>query len=243
MKLLIDLGNTRLKWGTGTLPETIKTGEPVNNYSLSTSSLISLWQSLSKPYLVAIASVSSNELLTHVSQAVNTLWPGITVYRAKSQRTAHGVTSAYKQPDKIGVDRWLGMVAAYHKTHKAFCLASCGTAITIDIVDSSGRHQGGLIAPGIKLMQQALVNGTENLDQIGGIYPDGMASNTEAAIYNGTLFAVCGLIERVLSMQSSTLDLILTGGDARIIADKLLIPAAVEPDLVLSGLALTSPEE
>jgi type III pantothenate kinase len=242
MKLLIDLGNTRLKWATCNQPENIHTGQPVDNNRISASSLIGLWQEIAKPDRVAIAGVGSKNLHELIVQTVDTLWPGISVHTACSKKNALGLTNAYQQPERLGVDRWLAMVSAYHKYQKPLCIAGCGTAITIDIVNSYGKHQGGLISPGLRLMQNALAAGTENLNQIGDKYPDGLATNTDAAIYNGTVFAICGLIEHVLALQTSPVDLILTGGNAEIIADKLLIPAKIEPDIVLHGLALTSPE-
>lgn len=242
MKLLIDLGNSRLKWATGLRPETIETGSPIDHNRISVLNLTGLWQHLARPERVLIATVASNHLLKLIVAAVHQLWPGIDTHVVKSQRHAHGVTSAYAQPEKLGVDRWLGMIAAFHQHQKAFCLAGCGTAITIDIVAASGQHLGGLIAPGLKLMQQALADGTENLPQIDDNYPAGLASNTTSAIYNGTLFAACGLIERVLNLQSARIDLILTGGNAELIANNLLKPALIESDMVLRGLALISPE-
>jgi type III pantothenate kinase len=90
-------------------------------------------------------------------------------------------------------------------------------------------------------MQQSLATGTANLNPIEADYPAGLADNTDAAIYNGVLYAACGIIEHALARQSAGLDLILTGGNAELIANNLLMPALIEPELVLKGLALTAP--
>jgi type III pantothenate kinase len=242
MNLLIDLGNSRLKWAASTYPDEIITGHPVLNSDITPELLCKLWQDTAKPDLVAIACVSNRRLYELTVTTVDKLWPGTAVYSAKSQASAYGLTNAYSQPEKLGVDRWLSMVAAYQHHETAFCLVGCGTAITIDIVDHNGKHQGGLITPGLRLMQHALAEGTENLDLITATHPTGLAVNTDAAIYNGTLYAVCGLIERTINQQLSSMPLILTGGDAELIAQTLTKPAVIRPNLVLYGLALTITE-
>jgi type III pantothenate kinase len=169
------------------------------------------------------------------------LWPEISISREKSQASGFGITNAYLEPEKLGVDRWLAMIAGYHTYHKAICIVSCGTAITLDIVDDEGIHQGGLISPGLRLMQESLAKNTENLELSETGYSFGLANFTAAAIHNGTLSAACGLIEHTLSNhnQPDSLQLLLTGGDAEIIAEHLSRPFIIDRELVLRGLALT----
>jgi type III pantothenate kinase len=242
MNLLIDLGNSRLKWATSTHPDEIITGHPVLNSDITPDLLCKLWQDTAKPDLVAIACVSNRRLHDLIITVVENLWSDTAIYVAKSQASAYGLTNAYSQPEKLGVDRWLSMMAAYQRHRTALCLVGCGTAITIDIVDDNGKHQGGLIAPGLRLMQHALAEGTENLDLTTATHPIGLAANTNAAIYNGTLYAVCGLVERTLNQQPPSMPLILTGGDAELITQMLTKPAVIRPNLVLHGLALTITE-
>ena len=239
MNFFIDMGNSRLKWASGCNQDDLTAGEPLLNSSLTTDALTRLWQDIEAPAKVAISQVSADGLSEIVHSVICKLWPDTQVIFAKSQAFACGVTNAYSQPEKLGVDRWLGMIACYDQYKNGFCLADCGTAITLDIVNSSGKHLGGLISPGLFLMKQSLALGTERLELTTEIYPSGLANHTEAAIYNGTLAAACGLIE-LTHKAYNELPLIITGEDAQAIAAALSIPVMIDPDLVLRGLALAS---
>lgn len=238
MSLLVDMGNTRLKWGTSRNLD-IVSGLPISNTMINRNTLLQLWQTINPPDQLAISCVSASRLFELVLSVADELWPGITIIPAKSGTKAFGICNAYQKPEMLGVDRWLSMTAGYHRYRKALCIVDCGTAITVDIVDTSGKHLGGLISPGLRLMKEALAKGTENLNLSATNYPFGLATNTDAAIHNGTLSAACGLIELVLKNQPDTMQLLLTGGDAKIIAAHLPTPTIVDPDLVLRGLALT----
>lgn len=238
MSLLVDMGNTRLKWGTSKNLD-IVSGLPISNTKANRNTLLQLWETINPPDQLAISCVSASRLFELVLSVASELWPGITIIPAKSGTSAFGICNAYQEPEKLGVDRWLAMIAAYHSYRKALCIVDCGTAITVDIVDTSGKHLGGLISPGLRLMKEALAKGTKNLKLSATSYAFGLATNTDAAIHNGTLSSACGLIEFVLKNQHHTLQLLLTGGDAELIAAHLPTPAIVDPDLVLRGLALT----
>jgi type III pantothenate kinase len=237
MNLLVDMGNSRLKWAVGDGLE-LNVGTPILNAELTKTKLIDRWQPLNPPDQLVISCVSTNQLLDLVLAVANELWPGISINQVKSKAAVFGVRNAYPNPEKLGVDRWLAIAAAYCRYQKAMCLVGCGTAITVDVIDNTGQHLGGLISPGLRLMKESLAHNTENLGLHEASYPGGLANFTEAAIHNGTLAAVCGLIEHSTKHYSNFL-LILTGGDADKIASELTTIAIVEPDLVLHGLALT----
>ena len=239
MKLLVDLGNTRLKWAMANGLDLI-TGTPLENAKIDRTALVEAWQGLAVPDQLAISCVGSGQLFELVSWVAQELWPYVSIYRAKSQAKGFGVTNAYQEPEKLGVDRWLAIIAGYYHYNNGFCIVDCGTAITVDVVDPSGRHLGGLISPGLRLMKEALGKGTENLNPSHEAYPFGLANFTDAAVYNGSISAACGLIEFVLKNQPDSIPLLLTGGDSNIIAAHLSSPFIFEPDLVLKGLALVS---
>jgi type III pantothenate kinase len=241
MNLLIDMGNTRLKWAIGKGVD-LSPGCPLANTGISQNTLRQLWQATAPPDQIAISCVSSSQLFDLVCSVINELWPGVSIFQAKSVITAFGVINAYQQPEKLGVDRWLGLIASYHRHQKGFCLVGCGTAITLDVVDDSGKHLGGQICPGLRLMKESLAKGTENLGLNETIYPLGLATNTDSAIHSGTLSAACGLIERMFAKQQNALQFVLTGGDAEIIAQHLSIPVILDLNLTLRGLALTLQE-
>ena len=237
MNLLVDLGNTRLKWAVAN-DLGINTGPAIYNAEVNQNALKHLWQTIEPPNQLAVSCVGPVQLSDLLISVADELWPGVQVTRAKSQPSGFGVINAYQIPEKLGTDRWLSMIAAYQLYQTSLCIVSCGTAITVDVLDASGKHLGGLIAPGLRLMKEALATGTENLSLDESDDSFGLATYTNAAIKNGSLSATCGLIEFVLNKQPEKIRLVLTGGDAETIATQLSQPYLIEPDLVLKGLAL-----
>jgi type III pantothenate kinase len=236
MNLLIDMGNTRLKWAVAESSGPLNAAQSRPNQHLIPATLRQLWQTLPPPQRIGIACVSTGPLLAVVESVARELWPAAKIHQAKSQAAALGVTNAYKQPEKLGVDRWLALIAAHHLHPAPVCIVDCGTAITVDLLAADGKHLGGYICPGLTLMRQALAHGTDALPLIAGDYPLQPARDTEAAIHGGTLLAALGLIRQVL--VNSDYKLLLTGGDANLIAQQLNRAAVIDNALVLRGLAL-----
>lgn len=238
MNLLIDMGNTRLKWAVARAGQ-LTAGSPLLNTQINRNRLIDAWKGIGMPQRIAVSCVSANRLLELVQSVAFELWLDVDIIVATSQAQAYGVINAYQQPEKLGVDRWLSLIAAWRQYRKPVCIVDCGTAITVDLIDADGRHQGGLISPGLTLMKKSLGQGTAALvfSEASRTFPPSPANCTEAAIYSGTLVAAIGLIEHVLSKQAVNAQLILTGGDAELIAGKLDVAAVVDPDLVLRGLS------
>jgi type III pantothenate kinase len=237
MSLLIDSGNTRLKWAI-LQDGGLITSHALLNQQITRQQLVEVWKLQPPPKRLAIACVSSTPLLALVLAVAVELWPTIEIIHVKSKAHAFGVYNAYQQPEKLGVDRWLALVAVRNHYQLPACIVDCGTAITVDLIDSDGNHQGGLISPGLTLMKKSLASGTAGLQFHETNYMAGPANFTEAAIYSGTLFAAVGLIEHVSSKQSNASQLILTGGDAEIIAAQLKTKPIIDSDLVLRGLAV-----
>jgi type III pantothenate kinase len=235
MNLLIDMGNTRLKWAI-TMGGQIITGQPLINSRINRDELIKLWGGKYHPRRLVISCVSASQLLELVQSVAHQIWLDIDIVLVKSQALAFGVTNAYQQPEKLGVDRWLSLVAVWQQYKRAACIVDCGTAITLDLIDDHGKHQGGLICPGLTMMKNSLALGTEALPLGETVHTLGLAIFTEAAIYSGTLMAAIGLIEYVVATQPTTVQLILTGGDAALIAGQLTAASIVDPNLVLRGL-------
>jgi len=233
MKLLIDSGNTRLKWAvldSGTLIEVAAVAHK-NNHDLA--SLKKQWAKLIQPESIYISCVSGSK--SQLKRFLIELWPKSDLKFLQSPSMAHGIENSYPNPVTLGVDRWLAMIAAKHEYTGSLCIVDCGTAITLDCIDAQGLHLGGMILPGWNLMQQALKKGTANLDVSNESYSLGLANNTQAAIFNGSLAAIKGFINA--GMISSN-QLILTGGDAEFIKKSLQLTAVLDLNLVLKGLAL-----
>jgi type III pantothenate kinase len=233
------MGNTRLKWAISNDTQLI-TGEPLLNAQLTQHILRKRWQAITAPTQLVIACVSANQLLELVITVALSLWADINIVRVRSQAHGFGVTNAYPQPEKLGVDRWLALVAARNSYRLPACIVDCGTAITIDLIDASGHHLGGFISAGLALMKKSLAHGTDALPFSDTQHSLKPANFTDAAIYSGTLLAAVGLIEQVLAKQAPPLTVILTGGDADLIAQHLSISAIVESELVLRGLAMVA---
>jgi len=239
MNLLVDLGNTRLKWAIARGP-VVQPGQALLHGQQGDirEALCSQWQNLPRPARAAIASVASADLLEQVRCTIHLLWPGLEVIQPQPQAHAHGVSNAYRQPEKLGVDRWLTLLAVRRYHHLPACVVDCGTAITIDMLNAQGRHLGGMIAPGLTLMRKSLIQGTEALHSFQDEFTVGLANSTEVAICNGALFAAVGLLEAVIDRQRQEMLLLLTGGDARYIAGNTNLAFVIEPDLVLQGLTV-----
>jgi type III pantothenate kinase len=241
MNLLIDMGNTRLKWAVTTGGQLLA-GQFLVNTLINRDELIKHWNGLYHPRRIAISCVSANQLLELVQAVAQQLWLDVEIIIVKSQVQAFGVINAYLHPEKLGVDRWLALVAVWQKYHSSACIVDCGTAITVDLINADGHHQGGLISPGLALMKKSLGQGTEALPITAPASADSnpikplLANDTEAAIDSGTLMAAVGLVEHVLANCDETRQLIFTGGDAVLIARQLNVKSIVDPDLVLRGL-------
>ncbi|MEQ1636777.1 MAG: type III pantothenate kinase [Methylococcales bacterium] len=237
MKLLVDIGNTRLKWAiaddnTLTLADPLLLQAPTFK-----ESLLKQWWMLPKtPIELAISCVSHAELLQQVILLAQELWPMIKLVIPKAQAYALGVTNAYLEPEKLGVDRWLALLAVRQLYQQPACVIDCGTAITVDFMNAQGQHLGGVISPGLTLMKRALASGTEQLSYAENTYTAELAKHTQAAIYSGTLYAAVGLIEKSLNRQEGRFKVFMTGGDAAVIAAELAAETIVYENLVFQGL-------
>ncbi|MEI7839069.1 MAG: type III pantothenate kinase [Methylococcaceae bacterium] len=237
MNLLLDLGNSRLKWATAE-GQSLQFEKSLPNVEITPQALRDVWQDL-QPEKIGISCVGKAELLNIILVVVRELWREIPIHFATTASQAFGVKNGYLQPEKLGVDRWLALIAVRQKTNAPVCVVDCGTALTVDVLNAAGEHQGGLICAGLTLMKTTLAFNTADLPLATSLYNGKLAIETEAAIYNGTLFAACGLIERVIQKLPANTVLFLTGGDAPIIAAQLAQPLTLETNLVLQGLAIT----
>jgi type III pantothenate kinase len=241
MKLLIDLGNSRLKWALwdgaqlhrgATLTHTRDNGDGVE-FSV-------VWKDVPAVDAIWVASVAANSLEQALAQSLNERFVA-PVRHARSPAAACGVRNAYAAPARLGIDRFLGLVAAHREFAGAAVVASCGTALTLDAVDGDGRHLGGLIAPAPPLMRQALLERTARLGELAAAPIAEFADTTAAAVESGTWLAAVALVERFARRAQAALGmtptLILCGGGAKRLAPLLELEHRVEHDLVLRGLA------
>ncbi|MCK5876669.1 MAG: type III pantothenate kinase, partial [Candidatus Marithrix sp.] len=156
----------------------------------------------------------------------------------KTNKYECGVKNGYKNPKQLGVDRWLALIGAHGlKTGTNLCILDCGSAITIDILTANGQHLGGVITPGLRMMQTALAQNTYELTDCNRtLIKFSLANETGDGIILGTSYAVLGLLEHVMRELDEQPELILTGGDAIAIEPFLSRNYQYIPDLVLQGL-------
>jgi type III pantothenate kinase len=236
MKLLVDAGNSRLKWAwwDGAALDGVSA---TANAEMDFSALWKNEQSADAAWIASVAATAANAALAAAVRERFGIEPVFVATRAQ----ACGVRVAYARPADLGVDRFLGLIAA-HARSRAAVIASCGTALTLDALAADGTHLGGLIAAGPGLAQDALRGGTARLAAV----PTGnvveIADNSADAIESGTWLSAAALIERFLAGAAHRLHgapmLILTGGGALKLSALIQAPHLIDAELVLRGLAL-----
>lgn len=242
----IDVGNTRLKWRYSSAGKIIAEGAIAHAHCR----LDELPVPTDLLDRVRIASVVQGELLHGLLEVCRKQWQ-IEPEIAEVVQYCAGVTQGYSDPSRLGVDRWLALLAAYSSTRGACVVVSCGTAVTVDLVTDRGVHLGGYIVPGLELMRAALFSGTsavqlEKIDQPGSLAP---GKDTASAVSRGLVLMVKGLVESAeldLRNQGRAPKIIITGGDSELILPFLIEPilstkAVSRPNLVLDGLVLALP--
>lgn len=234
---LFDLGNSRLKCAPlrddGAPGEAQALGHDEGRFAAALDAVLPAHGNCAH-----VASVASPGLTVAVLEALTARFDRISL--ARTQPRLAGVRIAYAQPAKLGVDRFLAMLAAHAQGPSPWLIAGVGTALTIDLLDGDGRHAGGRIAPSPALMRRALRDAAAQLPETGGAFGE-FAADTEDALASGCEGAALGLTERSLREGERLLGapprLLLHGGGAE--ALRAHFPqAAWEPSLVLHGLAV-----
>jgi type III pantothenate kinase len=233
--LLVDIGNSRLKWqlagaGDDGKPESLAHGGrlPI--------SLEQQWTAIAQPRRVLVSCVADTGIVAALEELVARLW-GIEVRRPAVTRGHRGLVNCYEHPERLGIDRWLAMIGARTLVQGMFCVVDAGTAMTIDVVDADGRHRGGLIMPGLAMMIDSLRAGTSIPDYAEQETPALLGCSTVSGISLGCLQGLGALVDKVIAASGpGEPRLLLTGGDAMRVATVIDHPAEHVPDLVLRGL-------
>lgn len=235
MMLLIDAGNTRVKWALAA------PGAAPGQWQASGAALLAeleqlapLWAGLGARAAL-VANVAGPEVASRIAAA---LPARLAVHWFASTERCANVTNGYREPARLGCDRFAAAIGA-HALFPAqdLVVATCGTATTIDAVRADGLFIGGMILPGLALMQSSLARNTAQLPQVTGDAAAPLfADNTFEAIRSGCLSAQAGAIERACSAFDNA-RCILAGGAAAAIAPRLRVPHVLVEQLVLVGLA------
>jgi len=245
MILLLDIGNTRIKWARlegktlGRMDGRVHADEQLNQ------ALFAAFEG-PKPRRVVVCNVAG----PLVGKALNDFCQERLQFKPEfliASPSRGGVTNGYTDPVRLGADRWAGVIGAWGKFGGPVCVMDAGTAITVDVVDAKGQHQGGLIAPGPQTMRRALADATAGLQDLGEGQLALLCHDTRSAIWSGGWHTAAGFLERMHTLVGKQFGtetkFVLTGGDgARLHA---LLPGKFTlcPELVLLGLAKVAGEK
>jgi type III pantothenate kinase len=246
--LLVDIGNTRIKWSVwrggrgGTQHAAAHAGWTSADFARR---VLAGAGGISRVLVASVASARVNRRFTLAAGDRVACTPRF----LRATRSAAGVVNAYREPWRLGVDRWAAIVAGHDYFHpaRAVCVVDIGTAITLDLVDERGRHRGGLIVPGPQLMVESLLGGTSGIRRRAGAGAaksrrGRFARTTRDALECGARQAAAAVIDRFVLEAGMALlrrpALLLTGGAVKQVVPALQTRHHVVPDLVLRGLAL-----
>lgn len=239
MNLLVDLGNSRLKWARQDPGHWLVDAALLNERDIAPL-LDGLWTGYDSPEKVIVCSVSTPQRLRALEQWVRTRW-SVTAWIVRTQAEQLGVKNRYRHTEQLGADRWSALIGARGLTSSAACVVDCGTAVTADALSQDGEFLGGVIFPGLRLLRDSLVQGTEAIASTEGDTTDCLARSTADGVAAGVLFGLAGAVERLIGEHrqklGETMEVFLTGGDAPRLVPQLHMPVTPVPDLVLKGLA------
>jgi type III pantothenate kinase len=258
--LLIDVGNTRLKWAA-----VESTQSPTDRQkkmwaysgSVSSQSLKSpesraelseyIAKTIPEPDVIAYCCVAGSMALDGL-QMLFPQWGNIPWKQLRGDSSFIGIRTLYQNPERLGADRWAAILGARALSSSNSLVMSMGTASTIDLLGANGLHYGGWILPGLNLMQESLQSNTAQLplavrDQALNT-PCSFGTNTEDAIIQGCEAAQIGALQRAMQlakeMQCPIERIWLDGGNAKMLAQQIraLPPAVALPVELIDSLVL-----
>ncbi|HJV27399.1 MAG TPA: type III pantothenate kinase [Aromatoleum sp.] len=238
MILLVDAGNTRIKWA-------VLDGDSWLAQEALAHDNVSELRGVADAYpditRVFGANVAGPQISAAIADALNTLAPPQWL---QSSALCCGVTNTYDNPGQLGCDRWAALIGARAQHDHACLVVNAGTATTADVLDADGHFRGGIILPGDRLMRRSLAGNTAQLPFSEGRYT-AAPRNTADAIASGCLNAQAGAIERMFRQIADAPQAccLLSGGGAEALADLLDIPLRRIDNLVLKGLATIAASE
>jgi type III pantothenate kinase len=230
--LLLDVGNTRVKWAM------VDGGRWLARGAAPVAALPAcrrIWQRYA-PFAACHGVNVAGEAAAAAVAAT-----GLAVRWQHAAAHACGVVNRYHDPTRLGADRWAALVAARARSRVACLVVSAGTALTADALTAGGEFLGGVIVPGLATMRWALAQRTAAAGADVAAVMD-FPCDTAAGVATGSMLAAAGAIDRMRARLAdyagSTPPVLLTGGDAGRLAPHLTGAVAVVPDLVLEGVAL-----
>lgn len=250
MTLLIDAGNSAVKWARLDGDRFVATGRTLHRDGADVEAALRRdWTNTDAPARALGCSVAGAAVMAAVERAARSAGSdGVEWLHSQAAfRGAVVLLNGYRDPLQLGADRWHALLGACEQLPgQSLVVANAGTATTVDCVRAEargGRFVGGCIAPGVRLMLESLAHGTAGLPLAEGEAMD-FPDATDRAIVTGVLDAQAGLVERVWQRFAATLEapprVMLSGGNAGLLAARLprSLAPVIEHNLVLRGLAL-----
>jgi type III pantothenate kinase len=260
MLLLIDAGNTRIKWALAAADAGAAAGVAQMSAGWLQSGAVAradwaqlpgIWRAAGGAVRrVLVSNVAGaalrDQLLMSFAQLHTDAGTAPQIEWLVAQAQLGGVRNGYRQPAQLGCDRFASAIGAHALfPAEALVVATCGTATTIDAIGPDGHFIGGMILPGLGLMAASLALNTAQLPQVSAqvseIAPSTalFADNTEQAIVSGCIAAQVGAIERAVRRHRQAhagVRCILAGGAADYLTAHLEVPHERLDNLVLIGL-------
>jgi len=242
--LAIDVGNTRLKWALFDTPHPRATilhqgAEFLDNIDRLSDGE---WAKLPQPSCMLGCIVASDSVRHRVEEQME-MWSCAPQWVMSSASEA-GLTNNYDHPTRLGPDRWVAMIGAWHHMRsvgpaRPIVVAMVGTAVTVEAIDAQGHFLGGYILPGHGIMLRALESGTAGLHvPTGHVRP--FPTNTSDALTSGGTFAISGamdcMVQHVRQHCNAEPWCVMTGGAGWKMSPNLSIPFELVDNLIFDGL-------
>jgi type III pantothenate kinase len=242
--LALDIGNTRLKWAQYASPQAdapllAQGAEFLENIDKLAEGA---WSGLAAPAQVLGCVVAGDAVKRRVQEQME-LWDVVPQWVVASEAEA-GLRNGYDHPARLGADRWVAMIGAYHRmlaqgAPRPMVVVMVGTAVTVEAVDTNGKFLGGLILPGHGIMLRALESGTAGLHVPTGEVRE-FPTNTSDALTSGGTYAIAGAVERMVQHVrahcGSEPKCIMTGGAGWKMAPSMAGPFELVDNLIFDGL-------
>jgi len=243
--LAVDVGNTRLKWAVYDAPRPGATLHAQGAEFLENIDKLAEgpWSALARPQRMLGCAVAADAVKRRVEEQMEELWdvPAQWVFSSAAEA---GLTNGYDHPTRLGADRWVAMIGAWHRmlgrgSPRPLVVVMVGTAVTVEAVDATGRFLGGFILPGHGIMLRALESGTAGLHVPTGEVRE-FPTNTSDALTSGGTYAIAGAVERMVQHVrrhcGAEPACFMTGGAGWKMAPSMSVEFELVESLIFDGL-------
>ena len=249
MKLFIDIGNSRVKWGVQGEEQTFRlmANGSASHKEFDPAAVLDKLEDGQKLTSIWVSSVADRRYLQKVCDAFYDACQ-LDPYVVSVSTSAGGLFNGYEKQQQLGVDRWMAAIGARQCIEQGnLIVVDAGTAVNIEVVTDDNVYQGGVIFPGFRLLHDSLVGNTAGIESKILDNNQLIGKNTEECVNSGVGYGLVGAVDNiVLKMQAaltSPASVILSGGDAVYLGSKCSFEFIAEPDLVLMGVFALANQE